>query len=341
MKPVNILVWVLAGAIAGAVVMKVAERPRHTVSAPQNSAPAKTLAQAPAQMPAAPPAPAVQTTSEPDAGTALPPAEKKPSPVEPLLTPRKAAPSHTHSSKPPAETASASAAPRSAEHEPVQIAQSAPAPAPVPTPAPPQAADRPAPQEIPPAHPEVEHATSPPPPAEEPHSVTLNAGMPISVRLVDGLSSQRNAPGDAFTATLDHELAADGFVIAERGARVEGRVVTVDRGSKVHGGATLEIELTHVRTSDGQIVRIQTETFTKRSEPDRGADAAKVAGGAAIGAIIGAIAGGGKGAAIGAGAGGGAGAGDVLLTRKPATLPSETRITFRLKEPVRVTEQRG
>jgi hypothetical protein len=170
--------------------------------------------------------------------------------------------------------------------------------------------------------------------------VTLNAGMPISVRLVDGLSTERNAPGDAFTATLDRELVADGFVIAERGARVEGRVVTVDRGTKVHGGAILEVELTHLRTSDGQIVRIQTEAFTKRSEPDRNTDTAKVAGGAIIGAVIGGIAGGGKGAAIGAGAGGGAGAGDVLLTRKPAALPSETRITFRLKEAVKLTEHR-
>ncbi len=49
--------------------------------------------------------------------------------------------------------------------------------------------------------------------------------------------------------------------------------------------------------------------------------------------MIGALAGGGKGAAIGAGVGGGAGAGDVMLTRKPAALPSETRITFRLKTP--------
>jgi hypothetical protein len=31
----------------------------------------------------------------------------------------------------------------------------------------------------------------------------------------------------------------------------------------------------------------------------------------------------------------------VLLTRKPATLPSETRIRFRLRAPVTLTEKRG
>ena len=79
-------------------------------------------------------------------------------------------------------------------------------------------------QPVPPARDEPENATPPPPPPPEPHKVTLNTGMLLPVRLVDGLSSERNAPGDAFLATLDKELVVDGFVIAERGARVEGRV---------------------------------------------------------------------------------------------------------------------
>ena len=61
-------------------------------------------------------------------------------------------------------------------------------------------------------------------------------------------------PGDTFTATLDKELVVDGFVIAERGARVEGRVVSSDRGGKVKGVAVLSVELTRLRTSDGQSV---------------------------------------------------------------------------------------
>ena len=83
----------------------------------------------------------------------------------------------------------------------------------------------------------------------------------------------------------------------------------------------------------------QTERFDKQSEPDRSRAAAKIGAGAAIGAIIGSLASGGKGAAIGAGAGGGIGAGDVLLTRKPASLTSETRLTFRLRAPVTITER--
>ena len=58
------------------------------------------------------------------------------------------------------------------------------------------------------------------------------------------------------------------------------------------------------------------------------------------GAAIGAIAGGGKGAAIGAGVGGATGAGAVLATRgEEAELASETRLTFRLKNPITITEK--
>jgi len=194
------------------------------------------------------------------------------------------------------------------------------------------------PKETPPVRMEPENATpapAPVPPAPDPHTVTLNAGMLIPVRLLDSLSLERNHAGDRFAATLDSELVADRFVIAERGARVEGKVVTADRGAR-----TLSIELTGVETSDKQDVAIQTERFDKRSEPDHAQDAAKVGAGAVIGAVIGGIAGGGKGAAIGAGVGGGAGAGDVLLTRKPVALASETRITFRLRAPVTITERR-
>src|ERR1035438_6844571 len=139
----------------------------------------------------------------------------------------------------------------------------------------------------------------------EPHKVTLNAGMLLPVRLVDGLSSERNAPGDAFLATLDKELVVDGFVIAERGARVEGRVVASDKGGRVQGVASLAVELVRLRTSDGQTVAIRTDGFERRAEQTRQQDAARIGGGAALGAVIGALAGGGKGAAIGAGVGGG------------------------------------
>lgn len=197
----------------------------------------------------------------------------------------------------------------------------------------------------PPLDPEPERVIPAPPvaavaPAPQPHQVTLNAGLVLPVRLVDGLSSERNSPGDPFTATLDRELVVDGFVIAERRARVEGRVIAADK-AKPGGGAALALELTRLHTSDGQTVPIETESVFQHVDAtaNRQDTAAKIGGGAVLGAVIGAIAGGGKGAAIGAGVGAGAGGGAVLLTRgKPVDLPSESLLTFKLKSPAPLTE---
>jgi len=314
MKPVHIILLILTGAVGGALVMKVAQRP--------HPSPANVVAEV--QTPAAAPVPAVQSQSPAPAPVAEP---EKPSPVPERREAPKPQRVRAHTPRDP---------------EPAVAAQSQP-PAAVPEPAAKPAQATPPPPPVPPARTELENVTPPPPaPEPEPHKVTLNAGLMIPVRLVDGLSSERSAPGDAFLATLDKELVVDGFVIAERGARVEGRVVASDRGGKVKGVAGLAVELTRLHTSDGQKVAIRTDSFEKHAEQSHRQDAEKVGAGAAIGAVIGAIAGGGKGAAIGAGVGGGAGAGDVMLTRgKPATLPSETRLTFRLSAPVAVTERRS
>ncbi len=209
----------------------------------------------------------------------------------------------------------------------------------------PQPVQEPQPAQIPadPAPPPaVVEPTPAPPPAPAPRQATLTAGMLVSVRLQDAISSDRYHPGDLFTATLDQPLVVDGIVIAEKGARAEGKIVESQQAGRVKGLASIALELTSVKLSDGQHVQISTDSFTKRAPESHGSDAEKIGGGAALGAIIGAIAGGGKGAAIGAGVGGAAGTGAVVGTRgKPAVLPIETRISFRINNTVTITEQRG
>lgn len=338
MKPLQILLLVFAGALTGVVVTRIWQRP----AAPQVAAQVRDTSTGPQPSPAAP-SPVPQAATPPVAEG------EKPSPVPSnrdmtsVDKPREAPPlvRRRETLKP---QHSAKAIPPPANPRPVittaRVEQQASAPVAVPAPV----------REIPvdsaptaPAVPEPE-IPAPPPPAPAspaPNQVTLAPGLLFSVRLVDGLSSERNVAGDTFAATLDRELVADGFVIAERGARVEGRVSSVDRAGKVKGVSAMSIELTRLRTSDGQTISLKTDAFARRGEESHQADAAKVGGAAAVGAIIGAIAGGGKGAAIGAGVGGGAGAGDVLMTRgKPVTFPSETRISFRLRTPVTITERR-
>jgi len=335
MRPVHILVLLLAGALGGALIMMVANHAKQP-TIPTVTAQAQPPATAPPE-----PAPAAAPTQTAQApAPAAEPAKAKPSPM-PL---RREVPK-------PVRIARLLPVPPFAGN-PKPVEQPAPPvgdPGPVEQPAPPPA---PAPEVAPaaPPTPPTSPTVAPPPvsadpqvsvpPAPQPHQVTLKAGLLLPVRLVDGLSSERNAPGDVFHGTLDKELVVDGFVIAERGARVEGRVIAADRGGKVRGDAALALELTALDTSDGQTVTIETDDFFKHAAAGHADSAGMIAGGAILGAVIGGMAGGGKGAAIGAGVGAGAGGGAVLLTRgQPAELPSETRVTFRLKTPVPLTEQ--
>ena len=183
-------------------------------------------------------------------------------------------------------------------------------------------------------------ASAPKVEARVPNIVTLAAGTTLQVRVGETISSARNQPGDSFLATLMQPLVIDGFIIAERGARIEGRVVDAAPAGRARGSSHLAVSIVRLATADGQNIRIRTEPYTKDGSNASATDAAKIGAGAAIGAVIGAIAGGGKGAAIGAGAGGAVGAGDVLLTRgKAVEIPVETRINFRVQDSVTITER--
>ncbi len=273
-----------------------------------------------AAMPAATPGPSPAATPAPVQAAPAAPA------VEPARARRKPAPTRGERQRHEqlAENREPVADPMPPQMQP-QV-QATPVPPLEPTPTP-----RPAVVLNPP--PDVQTA---PPEPRQPRSATIPAGALITVRLADSLSSSKNHAGDAFSATLDQPLVIDGFAIAERGARVEGRVI--DTGQ---GGKDLALQLIKLHTSDGQDVAIATERITREGSSDTGKQTGeKIGAGAVIGAVIGAIAGGGKGAAIGAGAGGAAGGGVAAAThRKPAQLPVETRLTFRLAQAVKLTER--
>jgi hypothetical protein len=337
MKPLQIGLLVLVGALGGALIMKFTQRPKPPAVAAEIASPAPAPAPVPAAVSVSP---APVPDAPPSAPAAAPAPPPEPSGPKASLKPNTApAVKMTHHSRPMLRTPPTVATvaqnmppaqpePPAAQSSPLPVQEptapaitAEPAPAPVPTPAPPaESVEPPAPQPAP--------------------SVTLQTGMTLPVRLGESLSSEHNQAGDTFSGALDAPLSAGGFVIAEKGAHVEGRVVEAQK-SGVKGKATLALELTRLNTSDGQHVDIKTETLRKQSENmATGDQVGVVAAAAGIGAIIGALAGGGKGAAIGAGAGGAAGGGGVVATRNKAiSLPTESKISFRLSAPVTVTER--
>ena len=166
--------------------------------------------------------------------------------------------------------------------------------------------------------------------------VTLPAGQSLLVRMIDGVDSTKNHVGDIFHASLETDLNVDGVLVARKGADVYGKLVTSQQSGKLAGHSELQLELTSIMI-DGRSYPLVSSDYNVQGK-GRGSDTAKKVGGmAAVGAIIGAIAGGGKGAAIGAAAGGATGAGVQVLTKgDQVRIPSETRLEFRLPQPVTV-----
>ncbi len=180
----------------------------------------------------------------------------------------------------------------------------------------------------------------PPPPTPTPHVVTLAAGRSIAVWTTSTITTKTAKSGDKFVATLASPIVDGDWVVAKKGATVEGTIIDADQGGRVKGVASLSLKLDRLTLADGRTVDLDTSRLTREAKSTKKKDAAKVGIGAGIGAAIGAIAGGGKGAAIGAGAGGAAGGGLVLATKgDPAVIGSETQLTFRLTSPVTITKR--
>ena len=283
----NILIAFAAGAVIASGIVYIAVRPEDAAPLP---APVVIRSQAPVPVPVAqvdsPPAviqpPVTQKAEAAPVVAATPaPVREKPSPLRP----------------PPVRRA-----------RPMVIARET---APSPMPAAPPARDP-----DPPSPPVVTAPPAPQPPAPEPprpqmpqtrtpNTVTIQPGTILAVRIGETISSARNEVGDGFVATLERPLVIDGFVIAERGARVEGRVVETQHPGRANGPSNLGVELIEVATSDGQRVRVRTATFKKESASSNSGDWANV----------------------------------VLTRGKPAEIPADTRMNFRIREPIAITER--
>jgi hypothetical protein len=173
-----------------------------------------------------------------------------------------------------------------------------------------------------------------------PAKLTLKPGTYVTVRLSQGLSSDRNQVGDGFAATLAAPVIVDGVVIANRGQTVGGKVTEAKKAGRVEGVSRLAVQLTDLTLSDGQPVPLQTQLFSKNGPTSVGRDVGAVGATTATGALIGAAAGWGRGAAIGAGAGALVGIVGVLVTRgRPTYLYPEQSLTFRVEAPVAISTE--
>ena len=169
-----------------------------------------------------------------------------------------------------------------------------------------------------------------------PKPIIVEAGTAISVTVDQSISSKTNNEGDHFVASLAAPVRVGEKQVIPSGARARGTVTLAKSAGKFKGNAELSVTLRSI-VVHGKEYEVNTNSVTKVSKGRGKRTAIGAGGGAGVGALIGAIAGGGKGAAIGAAAGAGAGtAGAAYTGERDITIPAETKLQFRLKEPLEI-----
>jgi outer membrane lipoprotein SlyB len=199
-------------------------------------------------------------------------------------------------------------------------------------PAPSEARSRPRVVDVPAPPSAALQPAEPAPPAVT--GVQVPTGTAIIVRMIDSVDSNLARVGQTFRAGVDESVLVDGQTVIPRGADALVKLVEDQESGKFEGKTILTLALTDV-TIGSQSIDTATGNVS-RTSGSRGARSAKVVGGAtALGAIIGALAGGGRGAAIGAASGAAVGgAAEVLTKGQRVKIPSETRLTFTLQQPI-------
>ena len=211
-----------------------------------------------------------------------------------------------------------------------------PAPTPRPRPRTPQRNPTPTPT------PRPAPAYNPAPAPSSPRTVTstVPSGTTFAVTLNETLSTDHNAAGDGFTATLSEPiLDSDGDVLIPAGATVRGRVTRVDHSAHVGETGVLNVAFESVSFGgksyglDGTVIQANPQRKTRQTTAQQ---AGKVAAGAAAGAIIGRVLGKNtgstvKGAVVGAAAGTAIAMGTADVD---VVLPAGSEMRVRLDSPI-------
>lgn len=262
-------------------------------------------------------------------------AEKTSSQAAPSSQPAISTPAEPTTAPP---TAPASTPPQKEQPKARPVPAARPA-APKPVPAPVQETRQPVP-----APPQVKTI---PPVAESPVAkvpkisrLTLPAGTLVPIRMIDSVDSKTDQVGQTFRASIDSDIAVENQMVVPKGADARLKLNRVSTAGAIRGKSELELQLDQIVIGNKSYAVVSD--VIERAGGAQGTKTARNAAiGGAVGAAVGAIAGGKKGAAIGAGVGAGSGVAVSAITKgEQVVVPSETRLEFRLKEPVEIELRR-
>ncbi len=158
-------------------------------------------------------------------------------------------------------------------------------------------------------------------------TITVPAGTLILVKLDQTIVTGRNKAGERFTATLEADIVADGFLLATRGTKFYGKIVEARKAGRIAGKASLQLTLTDVMI-DNQLRPLITDSFG--IEGERSGALKKMAVGAAVGGVASGSSGLNEGAAVGLAAA-------AMTPGNQIQLPQGALIEFRLQNQRTIT----
>lgn len=166
----------------------------------------------------------------------------------------------------------------------------------------------------------------------------IPAGTPISIRLNQGIDSDKTKPGATYTATLAAPLMAGGKVVLPVGADATIYVQSIDQGKTFTGQTMMQLSLTEL-SSGGKTYKLHNSFYDVLGPKQAAVAAERGAVGGAIGAgvgFIGGVFGHHKKAGTAIGAGAGATVGVATTHTDPAKAKPEQLLQFKLMKPLNI-----
>lgn len=159
-------------------------------------------------------------------------------------------------------------------------------------------------------------------------------GTALTVRLENGLDTNRDGPGTVVTGTLSQPVTDGVRVLIPAGAVLRGEVVEFSENPPRLSLAFHELQAgEEVLILEAELASVAARRQARMKDKGK-----KIGGGAAAGAVLGGVIGGNaKGAVAGAAAGAAAGTGVALATKDVhAYVPAGTTVRVRLDRPLEV-----
>ena len=184
-------------------------------------------------------------------------------------------------------------------------------------------------------------AATPEPRQAEFDELTVARHSVIGIRLDAPVSTRTARVEDRVTATVSRDVTVAGRTAIAAGVRLEGTVVTVERGGRFKNRPRLGLQFDRVILADGTRVNLKTDTIYREGDSPTADATAKVGTGAVAGAILGGMIGGKKGAVIGSTVGAAGGVATVMRgDGNEASLTAGAPLTVRLTEDVAILIKR-